>query len=103
MYLLYESYTDDCRNLKDLSVNTRLVALYNNKERAVMEYKDYLEKTITQSDGEYDWFVQELDLDLLENKNILGACRVYNEGIEVYNDYYMIVLEEIKEVIRDDK
>ena len=56
MYLLYESYTDECRNLKDL----------------------------------------------LENKNILGACRVYNEGIEIYGDYYMIILEKIKEEIKND-
>ena len=60
------------------------------------EYNNYLERTITQSDGEYDWFIQEVDLDLLENKNILGACRVYNEGIEIYDDYYMIVLEKIE-------
>lgn len=102
MYLLYESYTDECRNLKDLLVNTKLIALYNNKEQAVTKYNNYLERTITQSDGEYDWFIQEVDLDLLENKNILGACRVYNEGIEIYDDYYMIVLEKIKEEIKND-
>ena len=102
MYLLYESYTDECRNLKDLLVNTKLIALYNNKEQAVMEYNNYLEKTITQSDGEYDWFIQKVELDLLENKNILGAHRVYNEGIEMYGDYYMIVLEKIEEEIKND-
>lgn len=102
MYLLYESYTDEYKNLKDLLVNTKLMALYNNKKQAVMEYNNYLERIITQSDGEYDWFIQEVELNLLENKNILGACKVYNEGIEIHNYYYMIVLEKIKEEIKND-
>ena len=88
--------------MKDLLVNTKLIALYNNKEQSVMKYNNYLEKSITQSDGEYDWFIQKVELDLLENKNILGACRVYNEGIEICGDYYMIILEKIEEKIKND-
>lgn len=95
MYLIYESYTDECRNLKDLLVNTKIVGLFKDKEQALECYDAYLESTITQSDGEYDWFMQEFDTSLLENKNIIKAYRVYNEDIETYSDYYMVILEEV--------
>lgn len=99
MYLIYESYTDECRNLKDLLVNTKIVGLYKDKEQALEYYNTYLESTITHSGNECDWFMQEFDVDLLENKNIIKAHRVYNEDIETYSDYYMVILEKVEEVI----
>jgi len=95
MYILYESYTDECMNSKDLTMNTKIIALYNTEEQAVEGYNNHLDKTITQSDKEYDWFTQEISVDLLENANIINACRVYNGGIEVCEDCYLIALEKM--------
>ena len=96
MYILYESYTDECMNSKDLTMNTKIIALYNTEEQAVEGYNNDLDKTITQSDKEYDWFTQEISVDLLENANIINACRVYNGGIEVCEDCYLIALEKME-------
>ena len=34
MYVLYESYTDETRNMKDLNFNTKVIGLYKTKEQA---------------------------------------------------------------------
>lgn len=101
MYILYESYTDDYVYSKELISNTKIIALYNNKEQAINRYNNLAKETITQNDSNFDWFVKELEVDLLNNTNIIMACNVYNGGIENYKDNYMIILEEI-EVLNND-
>ena len=98
MYILYESYDDDCRNLKELDLNTKIIAIYNDKEQALVGLKELADNTIILEDGENEWFVKE---EILDNKNIIGAYRVFNGEIENYNELYTIILEKV-EVYNND-
>ena len=98
MYILYESYDDDCRNLKELDLNTKIIAIYNDKEQALIGLKELADNTIILEDGENEWFVKE---EILDNKNIIGAYRVFNGEIENYNEFYTIILEKV-EVYNND-
>ena len=93
MYILYESYDDDCRNLKELDLNTKIIAIYNDKKQALVGLKELADNTITLEDGENEWFVKE---DILDNENIIGAYRVFNGEIENYNEFYTIILEKVE-------
>ena len=98
MYILYESYDDDCRNLKELDLNTKIIAIYNDKEQALIGLKELADNTIILEDGENEWFVKE---EILDNENIIGAYRVFNEEIGNYNEFYTIILEKV-EVYNND-
>lgn len=98
MYILYESYNEDCKNLKELYLNTKIIALYNNKEQALMGLKELVDNTIILEDGNNEWFVKE---EVLDNKNIIGAYNVFNSEIDNYEEYYTIVLEKV-EVYNND-
>lgn len=93
MYILYESYDDDCRNLKELDLNTKIIAIYNNEEQALVGLKELADNTIILEDGENEWFVKE---EILDNENIIGAYRVFNGEIENYNEFYTIILEKVE-------
>ena len=93
MYILYESYDDDCRNLKELDLNTKIIAIYNDKEQALISLKELADNTIILEDGENEWFVKE---EILDNENIIGAYRVFNGEIENYNEFYTIILEKVE-------
>ena len=93
MYILYESYDDDCRNLKELDLNTKIIAIYNDKKQALIGLKELADNTIILEDGENEWFVKE---EMLDNKNIIGAYRVFNGEIENYNEFYTIILEKVE-------
>ena len=98
MYILYESYDDDCRNLKELDLNTKIISIYNDKEQALIGLKELADNTIILEDGENEWFVKE---EILDNENIVGAYRVFNGEIENYNEFYTIILEKV-EVYNND-
>ena len=93
MYILYESYDDDCRNLKELDLNTKIIAIYNDKEQALVGLKELADNTIILEDGENEWLVKE---ETLDNENIIGAYRVFNGEIENYNEFYTIILEKVE-------
>ena len=93
MYILYESYDDDCRNLKELDLNTKIISIYNDKEQALVGLKELADNTIILEDGENEWFVKE---EILDNENIIGAYRVFNGEIENYNEFYTIILEKVE-------
>lgn len=93
MYILYESYDDDCRNLKELDLNTKIIAIYNDKEQALVGLKELADNTIILEDGENEWFVKE---EILDNENIISAYRVFNGEIENYNEFYTIILEKVE-------
>ena len=98
MYILYESYDDDCRNLKELDLNTKIIAIYNDKKQALIGLKELADNTIILEDGENEWFVKE---EILDNENIIGAYRVFNGEIGNYNEFYTIILEKV-EVYNND-
>ena len=93
MYILYESYDDNCRNLKELDLNTKIIAVYNDEEQALIGLKELADNTIILEDGENEWFVKE---EILDNENIIGAYRVFNGEIENYNEFYTIILEKVE-------
>lgn len=98
MYLLYESYDDESKASKEFELNTKIIALYNNEEQALMGLKELADNTIVLEDGKNEWFVKE---ECVDNDNVLGAYRVFNKEIDNYNECYVIILEKL-EVLDND-
>lgn len=95
MYILYESYNDDCKALKELCLNTKIIAVYNNKEQALIGLKELVDNTIVLEDGNNEWFVKE---DILDNENVVSAYNVFNGEIDNYEEFYTIILEKVEVV-----
>lgn len=101
MYVLYESYDDDIRTLKDIDINTKIIGVYTTQEQGVSAFEKLAEQTITKTDGENDWFRQEVSVALLENDNIVCACQMCNGGLDDFAELYTIILEKV-EVLEND-
>lgn len=94
MYIIYESYNDDFVNKNNLTLNTKIIAIYNKEKQAIEEYNNYIQKLITQNDENFDWFCKELDLELFGNEDIILANKIFNESIDDLADNYIIILEK---------
>lgn len=90
MYILYESYDDDCRNLKELDLNTKIIAIYNDKEQAQAKFmeiyeseKDYV-KSLGMQDTIVEWTGVYVGL-LFDNnyENELNRREYYLQELEV--------------------
>lgn len=100
MYILYEDYSDEVRNMKDTNINTRIIGVFENKEIAKTLCDDLVNKTIEEV-GKYDWFVKEIKEDFLySNNKIIRAYEVFNEEIDNCFERYLIILEKV-EVIKN--
>ena len=102
MYIIYESYSDDYINDNGLITNTKIIGLYKNKKSAKKEYKKIVDNTISSYDNKFDWFLEDVDIKILDNKRIINACRLHNGEFNSCVDCYMIILEKVK-VVKSDK
>lgn len=93
MYLLYETYDENTRILKELDFNTKILGLYENKDKALKDLKQRAEDTIIATDDKGEWFVKE---EVFDEDNIIGAYRVFNEEIDNYTEFYTIILEKLE-------
>lgn len=98
MYIIYETYTDDTRNIKEMRFNTKIVGAYYDERIAKAELEKYIELTINKVDEEQDWFVRQFDKKIIKDEfdNIIKVYEVFNEYIDNVAEVYYIVLEKVE-------
>lgn len=105
MYLIYETYTDETRNMKDLRFNTRIIGVYEDKKIAVNKYKEHLEDIQLDFTDENNWYVKKYDKKLMKEqiKNALEIYEVFNEFIDNYEEVFYVVLEKVESDLDENK
>lgn len=93
MYILYESYNDETKYIKELEYNTKIIGLYSNKDKAIEKLNEVVNNTITLEDGTNEWFTKEV---FVEDKQVVSVYQVFNKGIEEYEESYAIILLEME-------
>lgn len=103
MYLIYETYTDETRSMKDLRFNTKIIGLYDNKNIAINEYTKHLENIQLDFTDDNNWYIKKYDKKLMkeQNKNAMEIYEVFNEFIDNCEEVYYVVLEKV-EVFKDE-
>ena len=98
MYLIYETYTDETRNMKDLRFNTRIIGVYENKKVAVDKYKQHLEDIQLDFTDENNWYIKQYDKKLMkeQNKNTLEIYEVFNEFVDNCEEIFYVILEKVE-------
>ena len=98
MYLIYETYTDETRNMKDLRFNTRIIGVYEDKKIAVNKYKEHLEDIQLDFTDENNWYVKKYDKKLMKEqiKNALEIYEVFNEFVDNCEEVFYVVLEKVE-------
>ena len=81
MYIIYETYTDDTRNIKEMRFNTKIVGAYYDERIAKAELEKHIELTISKVNEEQDWFVRQFDKKIIKDEfdNIIKVYEVFNE------------------------
>lgn len=103
MYLIYETYTDETRNMRDLRFNTKIVGVYENKKVAIDKYEKHLENIQLDLIDRNNWYIKKYDKKLMkeQNENALEIYEIFNEFIDNYEEVFYVVLEKV-EVSRDE-
>lgn len=97
MYLLYESYNDECRVIKEERTNTKILGLYEDKDKALEMLENVVEETITSfEDKNGNWFSKKMSKDLIENENIIKVYQIFNEEMENIWEMFYIIVEKIE-------
>ena len=98
MYIIYETYTDETRNMKNMRFNTKVVGTYYNEKVAKAELEKYIELTINKVDEEQNWFVKKYDKKIIKDelKNVIKVYEVFNEYIDNVEEMYYIILEKVE-------
>lgn len=100
MYVLYESYTDETRNMKDLNFNTKVIGLYKTKEQAKDNLKKHINCLVEDLNASYTWFVKKYDKKIIEDderyKNIIDIYEVFNDYIDNIAEMYYLILEKVE-------
>lgn len=95
MYILYEDYSDEIKNIFGYNKNTRIIGVFNNKKNALKQCSELVENTINKV-GNYNWFVKEIKADILSsNHKIIKSYEVFNEEIDNCFERYLIILEKV--------
>lgn len=105
MYIIYETYTDETRNMKDLRFNTRIVGVYEDKKVAVDKYKQHLEDIQLDFTDENNWYIKKYDKKLMkeQNKNALEIYEVFNNFIENCEEVFYVVLEKVESGLNENE
>ncbi len=98
MYLLYETYIDEVRNMKKQQLNTRIIGLYQDKKSAKEYLINYINDIILAEEKNEEWYViPHRDKRVLkeQNKNLVEVYQVFNDFIGNFTEMFYIVLEKI--------
>ena len=98
MYLIYETYTDETRNMRDLRFNTRIVGVYENKKVAINKFKEHLEDIQLDFTEDNDWYIKKFDKKLAkeQNENIIEIYEVFNEYVDNCEEVFYVILEKVE-------
>lgn len=105
MYLIYETYTDETRNMKNLRFNTRIIGVYEDKKIAVNKYKEHLEDIQLDFTDENNWYVKKYDKKLMKEqiKNTLEIYEVFNEFVDNCEEVFYVVLEKVESDLNENE
>lgn len=98
MYVVYETFTDETKNMKELRFNTRIIGIYKRKGLAIGKLEEHLNKILKEVNKRYCWFVKESDMNIIkdENKNIIKSYEIYNDYIDNIAEMYYVILEKVE-------
>lgn len=104
MYIIYETYTDETRNMKDLRFNTRIVGLYNDKKIAKEKLEEHLEQIQLDLTDDNNWFVRKYDKKLMKEQveNAVEIYEIFNEFIDNCEEVFYVVLEKVECDLNDN-
>ena len=104
MYIIYETYTDETRNMKDLRFNTRIVGLYNDKKIAKEKLEEHLEQIQLDLINDNNWFVRKYDKKLMKEQveNAVEIYEIFNEFIDNCEEIFYVVLEKVECDLNDN-
>lgn len=104
MYLVYETYTDETRNMRDLRFNTRIVGVYADKKKAKNEFNKHLESIQLNFTEDNNWYIKKYDKKLMkeQNKNALEIYEVFNEFIDNCGEVFYVVLEKVESDLNEE-
>lgn len=105
MYLIYETYTDETRNMKNLRFNTRIIGVYEDKKIAVNKYKEHLEDIQLDFTDENNWYVKKYDKKLMKEqiKNALEIYEVFNEFVDNCEEVFYVFLEKVESDLNENE
>ena len=97
MYIIYETYTDETRNMKEEQFNTKIIGLYEEKEIAIQKLNEYLEH-IKLDYSKNEWYISPYEKRLSKkiNKNFIKVYQVFNEFVGNCEEVYYVILEKIE-------
>ena len=98
MYLIYETYTDETRNMKDLRFNTKIIGVYESKKVAINKFKEHLEDIQLDFTDENNWYIKKYSKSLAKEqiKNVIDIYEVFNEFVDNYEEIFYVVLEKVE-------
>lgn len=104
MYIIYETYTDETRNMKDLRFNTKIIGVYADKKVAKEKFEEHLEKIQLDLMSDYNWYIKKYDKKLLaeQNENAIEVYEIFNEYIDNYEEVFYVVLEKVESDLNDN-
>lgn len=102
IYVLYETYCDDIKQLKEQTNNTKIIGVFEDLEIANEYISDYLDKIITQDSDNVNWFFKEIKNDLIDNMNIIKVYDIFNDEIDNYEEHYSLILEKSEIIQRKE-
>ena len=104
MYIIYETYTDETRNMKDLRFNTKIIGVYVDKKVAKEKFEEHLEKIQLDLMSDYNWYTKKYDKKLLaeQNENAIEVYEIFNEYIDNYEEVFYVVLEKVESDLNDN-
>lgn len=105
MYLIYETYTDETRNMKDLRFNTRIIGVYDNKKVAVRQFKEHLEDIQLDFTDENNWYIKKYNKSLAKEqiKNVIDIYEVFNEFVDNCEEMFYVVLEKVESDLNENE
>ena len=97
MYIIYESYTDEIKNMKEKQFNTKIVGIYNDKKVAIQKLQEHLEQIELGYEADKEWFIKPYEKKLLkdENKNLIKCYQIFNEYIGNFEEIFYVILEKV--------
>lgn len=97
MYILYETYGDNARLLKDVRINTKILGVYNDKKSGLNAIDKIVKKTIFNMLDKNNWYYKKYDKKLLDNeKDVIKAYEIFNDFIDNCEEEYLIILEKVE-------
>lgn len=105
MYVLYESYTDETRNMKNLRLNTKIIGIYDNEKIAQEKLAEHIEKIQLDCEDDNTWFYKEFDKGIRKEElpKAVEIYEIFNEFIDNYEEIFYVVLEKVESDLNDNE